>query len=169
MFAPSAWEKPCICRTLLKLGLPWPPRGPAKPAKSSGGRTVSCQVGGQYPSTPRRGRCSAWSCFSQAKVSHGDLWVQPNPYARATQRSQGSREVPDFSTATFLLAQRSWEVFWRAGYPPHPPSPLLADIAFAPLGLSAATFQRRFKQPSVHCFFDQVSFLSPSSPASLFV
>lgn len=36
--------------------------------------------------------------------------------------------MPDLSTATFLLAQGSWEVSWRAGYPPHPPSPPLGTL-----------------------------------------
>lgn len=95
------------------------------------------QVGGQYLITPGRGRCSAGSCFPQAKVSKGNLWVQPNPRARGTQRSQGCRKVPDHIHSHIPACPGKLgavlEISRCPGYPLHPPTPLLADFAFAPL------------------------------------
>lgn len=88
------------------------------------------------------------SCFSQTKV------FQPNPSARARDL-EGAQRCLTIPTATFLLAQGSWEV---PGYPLHPPPPLLADIGFAPSWYSTATFQRQLKQPSVHHFLTKFHF-----------
>lgn len=143
LFAPSAWEKLSICRTLLKLGLPWPPVGPANQELRWEDNISSLQ------------RCSAGSCLSQAKVSNGDLWVQPNPHSRSLRDAETCLTIP---TAMFLLVQGSWEVSWRAGCE-------LDTLHILPLPswltLVLSLFKGNSSQPSAHHFLTKIRFFFP--------
>lgn len=174
----------CVCSSHIKLGkaacLQDSPKAGAALA-SHGTRHHSysptlpkTQVKGQYHITPRMGTCSAGRFFPQTKVSNGDLWVHPHLLTPDPSKCRGV-EVPDWHLQPCSCLSGKLSACNKCTGELDTlfilTLPYLPDIGFAPCRSTLLDFHFSKAAQAALCIslFDQVSFLFPSSPVSLFV
>lgn len=112
VLVPSAWDKLSICRTLLKLEFSWPPRPHMGPAKISGERT-RCHHS-------KEGEMLCWELLLP-RCLMGLSRYNPSLVPEPSRGLKGAERCLTIPTATFLLAQGSWEVSWTPSPCSHSP------------------------------------------------